>query len=142
MLNKSILMGRMTRDPELRHTNNNTAVISFTLAVQRDYKDGSGNYATDFIDCVAWGKLAEFVKQWFSRGSMAVVVGRLQSRQWQDKNGNSRTTIEVNVEECHFGESKKSSSPQNTQGYPQNDPYAPINNDFAELGDDDGQYPF
>lgn len=141
MLNKSIQMGRLTRDPELRRTNNNTAVASFTLAVQRDYKDGSGNYATDFIDCVAWGKLAEFVHQWFSKGSMAVVVGRLQSRQWQDKNGNNRTTIEVVADEVQFGESKKS-SPQNTQTYPQaqNSYTAPSimpDDDFAELDNSD-----
>lgn len=142
MLNKSILMGRLVRDPELRRTNSNTAVASFTLAVQRDYKDGNGKYATDFIDCIAWGKLAEFVHQWFKRGSMAIVVGRLQSRQWQDKNGNNRTTIEVVADEVQFGESKKSSSPQNTQTYPQSDPYAPINSDFAELPDNDGDVPF
>lgn len=142
MLNKSIQMGRLTRDPELRHTNNNTAVTSFTLAVQRNYKDGSSNYVTDFIDCVAWGKQAEFVKQWFSKGSMAVVVGSLQSRQWQDKNGNNRTTIEVNAEEVQFGESKRNA--QNTQTYPQGN-YAPPNildDDFAELGEDDGDVPF
>ena len=99
MLNKAILMGRLTRDPELRHTQSNTAVCSFTLAIDRDRKSPSGERQTDFIDCVAWGKQAEFVAQWFTKGMMAIVIGRIQSRQWQDQHGNNRTAIEV-----HCGE--------------------------------------
>lgn len=107
MLNKGILMGRLTRDPEVRHTQSNMAVCSFTLAVDRDRKDPNGEKQTDFIDCVAWDKRAEFVAQWFSKGMMAVVVGRIQSRKWQDQNGNNRTAIELNCEEVSFGEPKK-----------------------------------
>ena len=99
MLNKAILMGRLTRDPELHHTQSNTAVCSFTLAIDRDRKSPSGERQTDFIDCVAWGKQAEFVAQWFTKGMMAIVIGRIQSRQWQDQHGNNRTAIEV-----HCGE--------------------------------------
>ena len=96
MLNKAILMGRLTRDPELRHTQSNMAVCSFSLAIDRGRKDQNGERQTDFIDCVAWGRQAEFVAQWFTKGSMAIVVGRIQSRRWQDQNGNNRTAIEVN----------------------------------------------
>ena len=108
MLNKAILMGRLTRDPELRHTQSNMAVASFTLAVNRDRKGANGEFQTDFIDCVAWGRQGEFVKQWFTKGMLAIVVGRIQSRNWEDKNGNKRTTIEINVDEISFGETKKS----------------------------------
>ena len=80
MLNKAILMGRLTRDPELRHTQSNMAVCSFSLAIDRGRKDQNGERQTDFIDCVAWGRQAEFVAQWFTKGSMAIVVGRIQSR--------------------------------------------------------------
>ena len=104
MLNKAILMGRLTRDPELRHTQSNMAVCSFSLAIDRGRKDQNGERQTDFIDCVAWGRQAEFVAQWFTKGSMAIVVGRIQSRRWQDQNGNNRTAIEVNCDEVSFGE--------------------------------------
>lgn len=108
MLNKAILMGRLTRDPELRHTQSNMAVCSFSLAMDRDRKDANGNKQTDFIDCVAWGKQAEFVQQWFTKGALAIVVGRIQSRNWEDKNGNKRISVEINVDEVSFGETKKS----------------------------------
>lgn len=107
MLNKAILMGRLTRDPELRHTQSNTAVCSFTLAIDRDRKDQNGERQTDFIDCTAWGKTAEFVAKWFNKGTMAIAVGRIQSRKWQDQNGNNRTAIEVNCDDVSFGETKK-----------------------------------
>lgn len=128
MLNKAILMGRLTRDPELRFTQNKTAVASFTLAVNRDKKGSNGEQVGDFIDCVAWGRMGEFVKQWFTKGMLAIVIGRIQSRNWEDKNGNKRTTIEINAEDVSFGETKKArglkSSP-NIEG-----------DDFTELGDD------
>lgn len=127
MLNKAILMGRLTRDPELRHTQSNTAVASFSLAIDRDRKGSDGERQTDFIDCVAWGRQAEFLNQWFKKGMMAIVVGRVQSRNWEDKNGNKRVSIEINVDEVSFGETKKSRE--------QND-------GFAELDDDDGEVPF
>ena len=109
MLNKAILMGRLVRDPEMRRTQSNTAVASFTLAVDRQ-KDKNGNKQTDFIDCVAWSHTAEFLCKYFTKGSMAVVCGRIQSRNWEDKNGSKRTSIEVHCEEINFGESKKQSS--------------------------------
>ena len=93
MLNKAILMGRLTRDPELRHTQSNMAVCSFSLAIDRGRKDQNGERQTDFIDCVAWGRQAEFVAQWFTKGSMAIVVGRIQSRRWQDQNGNAELCL-------------------------------------------------
>lgn len=107
MLNKTILMGRLTREPELRHTQSNTPVCSFTLAVERPRKDANGNKMTDFLDVTAWGKSGEFVKQWFTKGMMAIVVGRMQTNQWEDKNGNKRTSVFVNAEEVNFGETKK-----------------------------------
>ena len=107
MLNKAILMGRLTRDPELRHTQSNMAVCSFRLAIDRDRKGPNGERQTDFIDCVAWGRQAEFVAQWFAQGIMAIVIGRIQSRQWQDQNGNKRTAIEIHCSEISFGETKK-----------------------------------
>ena len=107
MLNKAILMGRLTRDPEMRYTQSNTPVTSFTLAIDRDRKGPNGERQTDFIECVAWGKQAEFVKSWFAKGVMVIVVGRIQSRNWEDRNGNKRTSIEINASEVLFGESKK-----------------------------------
>ena len=130
MLNKAILMGRLTRDPELRHTQSNTAVCSFRLAVTRDRKNPNGEYDSDFIDCTAWGKTAEFVAKWFNKGTMAIVVGRIQSRQWQDQNGNNRTAIEVNCEDVSFGETKKAREPS---GYKAPD----VEPDYAEADDDD-----
>ena len=94
MLNKIILMGRLTRDPELRHTQTGTAVASFSLAVDRDFKDkATGERSTDFIDVVAWRQTAEFVSRYFTKGRMAVVEGRLQIRDWTDKDGNKRTSL-------------------------------------------------
>lgn len=129
MLNKAILMGRLVRDPDMRRTQSNTAVASFTLAIDRDRKDQNGGRQTDFIDCVAWGKQADFVCQWFTKGMMAVVCGRVQSRNWQDKNGNKRTSIEVNCEEVTFGETKKSRE--------QGGASRAGSDNFEELGDDD-----
>ena len=108
MLNKAILMGRLTRDPELRHTQSNMAVCSFSLAIDRGRKDQNGERQTDFIDCVAWGRQAEFVAQWFTKGSMAIVVGRIQSRRWQDQNGNNRTAVEIVANNVSFAGSKGS----------------------------------
>lgn len=112
MLNKIFLMGRLTRDPELRHTQSGTAVASFTLAVERDFKDKqTGEKATDFIDVVAWRGTAEFVSRFFSKGRMAVVVGSLQIRAWEDKEGNKRRTAEVVAENVYFGDSKRDADP-------------------------------
>lgn len=105
MLNKVILMGRLTADPELRHTPDNIPVASFTLAVDRGF---SKSNETDFIDIIAWRSHAEFVSKWFNKGKLVAVTGRLQIRNWKDKEGNNRRTAEVVVEECHFAESKRS----------------------------------
>ena len=107
MLNRIIVMGRMTRDPELRRTNSGTAVASFTVAVDRDFKSQSGEKETDFIDVVAWRNTAEFVSKYFSKGRMAVVEGRLQLRDWTDKEGNKRRTAEIVADSVYFGDSKR-----------------------------------
>ena len=108
MLNDVKLMGRLTRDPELRRTPQGTSVASFTLAVDRDYADkNSGERATDFIDCIAWRSTAEFLSKYFSKGQMAVISGRLQVRDWTDKDGNKRRSTEVITEQVYFGEGKK-----------------------------------
>ena len=107
MLNRIVIMGRLTRDPELRRTQNGTAVTSFSVAVDRDFKSReSGEKATDFIDVVAWRQTAEFVCQYFTKGRMAVVEGRLQIRDWTDKDGNKRRSAEVIADNVYFGDSK------------------------------------
>jgi single-strand DNA-binding protein len=109
MLNHIVIMGRLTRDPELRRTGSGIAVASFTVAVDRDFggRDG-GEKETDFIDCVAWRQTGEFVSKYFTKGSMIVVSGRLQIRGWTDKDGNKRRTAEVVADNVYFGDSKKS----------------------------------
>ena len=110
MLNKIVLMGRLTRDPELRRTQSGTAVASFTLAVDRDYKPQDGERETDFIDIVAWRGTAEFVSKYFTKGRMAVVEGRLQVRDWKDMDGAKRRSTEVIADNVYFGDSKRSES--------------------------------
>ena len=151
MLNKAILMGRLTRDPELKYTNNNMPVCTFTLAIDRSVKTANGEKTTDFINCVAWGKQADFIRQWFTKGMMAIVEGRIQSRNWEDKNGNKRTTIEINVNEISFGETKKSreangqSVPEPNYQVPNYEAWSSPNiegDDFTELDDNEGDVPF
>ncbi|MFI3114713.1 MAG: single-stranded DNA-binding protein [Clostridia bacterium] len=146
MLNKVILMGRLTRDPELRHTASNTAVCGFSLAVNRDYVPQGGQAQADFIDIVSWGKTAEFVSKYFVKGQLVAVTGRLQSRSWEDKNGNKRVTVEVNAEEVHFAEPKRSSQNSTTQsaGGRQTEPasFDFDDSDFSEIADEDGDLPF
>ena len=145
MLNHVVIMGRLTRDVELRRTGSGTPVASFTLAVDRDFgKTESGEKETDFIDCVAWRNTAEFVEKYFSKGRMAVVAGRLQIRNWTDKEGNKRRTAEVVADNVYFGDSKKDEG-GNIGGYSaptySADP-APAS-DFALLdGDADAALPF
>ncbi|MGM9650387.1 MAG: single-stranded DNA-binding protein [Faecousia sp.] len=110
MLNHITLMGRLTRDPELRFTPQNTPVASFSLAVERDYQPGGSERQTDFIDCVAWRKTAEFVSKHFQKGSMAVVSGRLQIRDWTDRDGGKRRSAEVAVDNIYFAERKPTPS--------------------------------
>ena len=133
MLNKIILMGRLTRDPELRRTQSGTAVTSFSLAVDRDYKAQDGERETDFIDIVAWRSTAEFVRKYFTKGRMAVVEGRLQVRDWTDKDGNKRRSTEVLADSVYFGDSKRSES----------DTQADAGGGFHELPDEEkGEIPF
>lgn len=107
MLNKIVIMGRLTRDPEIRRTQSGTAVASITLAVDRDYKAADGERETDFIDVVAWRSTAEFLVRYFSKGRMAVVEGRLQVRGWTDKDGNKRRSTEVVADTVYFGDSRR-----------------------------------
>ena len=107
MLNRIVIMGRLTRDPELRKTQGGTSAASFTLAVDRDLTPKGGEKETDFIDCVAWAGTADFVSGYFFKGSMAVVDGRLQLRDWKDKDGNKRRSAEVVANRVYFGEGKR-----------------------------------
>ena len=140
MLNNCTIMGRLTRDPELRRTGSGVAVASFTLAVDRDFnpKDG-GERETDFIDCVAWRGAGEFVSKYFSKGSMAIVSGRLQIRAWTDKDGNKRKSAEIVAENVYFGEAKRS---REGNAYGGNSYSAAPASDFALISDDDAQLPF
>ena len=139
MLNHIVLMGRLVRDPELRRTQSGTAVTSFTLAVERDYSADSSNKQTDFIDIVAWKNTAEFVSRYFTKGRMAVVNGRLQIRDWTDRDGDKRRTAEVIAESVYFGDSKRDQTESdNTAAYT-----SPVTaSEFEELDDDDGDLPF
>lgn len=116
MLNKIVIMGRLTRDPELRQTQNQIPVASFTVAVDRDFGE-----ETDFIDCVAWRKTAEFVSNYFFKGKMAVVAGRLQIRNWEDKDGNKRKSAEVVADNVYFGDSKKDRGTAEYSGFQEAD---------------------
>lgn len=138
MLNKILLQGRLCKDPELRRTQSGTAVTSFSLAVDRDFKSQSGEKETDFIDIVAWRSTAEFVSKYFTKGRMAVVEGRLQIRDWTDKDGNKRRSAEVVADNVYFGDSKRDEAPQPISGGV--DVSAGDFGDgggFAEIADDD-----
>ena len=144
MLNHIVVMGRLTRDPELRRTGSGVAVTSFTVAVDRDFASKeSGEKETDFIDCVAWRQTGEFVSKYFTKGRMAVVSGRLQIRSWTDKDGGKRRSAEILVDNCYFGDSKKdeSASQPAYTGFANNPVPAAPANDFALLDDDDAQLP-
>lgn len=106
-MNKVILMGRICKDLELKYTPNNTPVCAFSLAVDRDRKDANGNKVTDFLDCVAWNKTAEFMRSYMGKGQLIAIVGSIQTRKWTDRNGNNRVSVEIKVDEAHFAESKK-----------------------------------
>ena len=141
MLNKIIIMGRLTRDPELRRTGSGTAVTSFSLACDRDFKSQSGDKETDFIEVVAWKNTAEFVSKYFSKGRMAVVDGRLQIRDWTDKAGNRRTTAEVVADNVYFADSKRSESNDN-QKENFNALSGRLSDDFVPISEEDGEIPF
>ena len=144
MLNHIVLMGRLTRDPELRRTGSGVAVASFTLAVDRDFASQGGEKETDFVDIVAWRSTAEFVSKYFTKGRMAVVSGRLQIRNWQDKEGNKRRSAEVVADQVYFGDSKKDGETSDNASAPTTG-YATApsqNSDFANVGEEDGELPF
>ena len=156
MLNKIILMGRLTRDPELRRTGSGTPVTSFSLAVYRDFKSQNGEKETDFIDVVAWRSTAEFVSKYFTKGRMAVVEGRLQIRDWTDRDGGKRRSAEVVADNVYFGDSKRDGAGDYgappAYGAPASygapaagrGGAAPAGgmSDFAEIGEEDGELPF
>jgi single-strand DNA-binding protein len=145
MLNHIVIMGRLTRDPELRHTQSGTPVASFSVAVDRDFSARDGDKQTDFIDVVAWRNTAEFVSKYFTKGRMAVVSGRLQIRDWTDKDGGKRRSAEIVADNVYFGDSKKDQAggtfapaASGPDGYT-----SPVTaSDFAELDGDDGDLPF
>ena len=157
MLNHIVLMGRLVRDPELRYTQAQVPVASFRIAVDRDFvgRDG-GERQADFIDCVAWRQTGEFVSKYFTKGRMIAVSGRLQMRDWTDRDGNKRTSAEVVADNVYFGDSKRdgdsgSSYSRGNDDYNRGNSYdnrsasapAPAPKDpFQDLGDDDGELPF
>ena len=128
MLNSVTIMGRLVRDPELRRTGSGIAVASFTLAVEDDFKDKDGNKKTIFIDCIAWRGTGEFISKYFTKGSMAIVQGKLDVREWTDKDGNKRRNTEIVVDNVYFGEGKKDHA-QPGQG-------------FAMIEDPDARLPY
>ena len=140
MLNTITLMGRLTHDPELRYTQSQTPVASFTLAVDRDYTPKGEEKQTDFIDIVAWRQTGEFVSKYFAKGKMAVVKGRLQIREWTDKEGGKRRSAEIVADNVYFGDSKKSESDSSTSSAPSYS--TPPTPGFTELPEDDGVLPF
>lgn len=149
MLNHIVIMGRLTRDPELRYTQSQTPVASFTMAVDRDFADkNTGERATDFIDCVAWRSTAEFAAKYFAKGRMAVVSGRLQLRDWTDRDGNKRRSAEIVVDSMYFGDSKKdgdtASRPAAASAPPAGQYAQTGGGQFTELPDedDDEELPF
>ena len=137
MLNHIVIMGRLTRDPELKTTNSGIPVVSFSIAVDRDFADKeSGERGVDFIDVTAWRHTAEFVSRYFTKGRMAVVSGRLQTRNWTDKDGNKRKAVEIVAENVYFGDSKRSDSETTAP----TSPSAP--SDFAPIEGEDEGLPF
>ena len=151
MLNKVIIMGRLVKDPELRRTQSGTAVTSFRIAVDRDFKSQDGTKQADFFDVVAWRSTAEFVSKYFAKGRMAVVEGRLQIRDWTDRDGGKRRSAEVIAENVYFGDSKRDSAGDYgsapAYGAPASGYAAPAapaggHSDFAEIGEEDGELPF
>ena len=150
MLNKIIIMGRLVKDPELRRTQSGTAVTSFRIAVDRDFKSQDGSKQADFFDVVAWRATAEFVSKYFTKGRMAVVEGRLQSRDWTDKEGGKRVAIEIVADNIYFGDSKRDGACDfggaPAYGAPSGGrsaaPMMGGQSDFAEIGEEDGELPF
>ncbi len=160
-MNKAILMGRLTKDPELRYTQSNTPVATFSIAIDRRYKSANGERETDFINCVAWRQQAEFLAKWFTKGRMIAVVGSIQTRRYVDKEGNNRTATEVVADELSFcGDRSNDGAPrdvgnsgggyrQQSQprgGYDRSTGDVPASQlpagDFTDLEDEDDELPF
>ena len=135
MLNHITAAGRLTKDPELRRTQNGVAVASFTIACDRDIKDASGNKQTDFIDCVAWRSTAEFIDKYFTRGRMVIVSGRLQMREWTDKSGAKRKNAEILAENVYFADSKR--AVENTEKNETKEAAQTVDFDQVEIDDDE-----
>lgn len=143
MLNHITLAGRLVRNPELRRTQNGTAVASFTLACERDFKNESGDREVDFIDCVAWRKTAELVSGYFTKGRMAIVSGRMQIRVWTDKDGNRRKSAEILVDNIYFGDSKPQAEDAATEATGAEPlTYGTDKERYSEIAEDDDQCPF
>lgn len=141
MLNHITIMGRLTRDPELRYTQSNTPVASFRIACERDRAPQGQERQTDFIDCVSWRNQAEFVSKYFRKGSMIIVSGRLQMRDWTDRDGTKRTSAEIVTDSVHFGESRRREEDgTNSVGPPEED--YDSGSRFTEMDDGDGELPF
>ena len=135
-MNKAILLGRLTRDPELRSTQSGVAVASFAIAINRRFKNAVGNYDVDFINCTAWRNTAEFICKYFQKGSAIAVVGSIQNQKYTDKDGNERTATGVVVDEAYFAGSKGNGETSSEETPPQ------FNTDFAEVVPDDDDLPF
>ena len=133
MINKVILMGRLTRDPEMRHTNSGTPVTTFSLAINSGYGE---NQRTDFVNCLAWNKTAEFVTKYFAKGKMIIVIGRITTRSWETQDGKRAYATEVIANEVSFGETKSS---QQTATQP---PMQDDDDDFTPLDEEDDDLPF
>ena len=142
-LNRSVIMGRFTKDPEIKKTPNGVSVTSFTLAVERDYKDQDGAKGVDFIDCVAWRNTAEFICKYFGKGRTAIVEGRIQIRSWSDQDGNKHRNAEILVDNIYFGDSKRNEPKRIDRGNP-DDMFTSGGGDFLEIeeGDENGELPF
>lgn len=141
MLNKAILMGRLVYSPELKYTQNGTAVLSFTVAVNRRRTAKDQEQKADFIDCVAWRSTAEFIGKYFVKGQMIVLAGQIQTRNWEDKQGNTRKRTEVLVDEVEFGETKKAREASGA-GCESAQQWSQPQAGFEEIADDDGEVPF
>lgn len=148
MLNRVTICGRLVREPELRYAgSDNKPVVSFAIACDRDFKGSDGEKVTDFFECVAWRGTAEFISKFFSKGRVIIVDGRLQSRKWEDKDGNKRTSIEVIVDSAYFGDSKRDGDAERVVEKPSGKPVVidgpeESKGGFMTLNDDDGELPF
>lgn len=139
MMNQIALMGRLTRDPEVRQTQNENAVANFSIAVDRDFKPKDGDRVTDFIDCVAWGHTANFVGKYCTKGALVAVTGRLEMRDWTDKDGNKRRNAEVNVSNLYFAEKKNGNSADSVAD---DKPATPVEENAAADSDSEDTLPF